>query len=51
MLEEKTKPADHYYLSSNAAEGILRRVKSQNRTLFGPMSNALEVMVKAQNTP
>ena len=48
---EKTKPADHYYLSSNAAEGILRRVKSQNRTLFGPMSNALEVMVKAQNTP
>ena len=47
---EKTKPADHYYLSSNAAEGILRRVKSQNRTLFGPMSNALEIMAKRQST-
>ncbi len=45
---EKRKPAQHYYLSSNAAEGILRRVDSQNRTLFGPMDSALRRMVKDQ---
>jgi len=43
---EKAHPAKHYYLSSNAAEGILRRVDSQNRTLFGPMDSALRLMVK-----
>ncbi|NQZ32929.1 MAG: DNA (cytosine-5-)-methyltransferase [Oceanospirillaceae bacterium] len=30
-----------YYLSSNAAKGILRRVYSQNRKLFAPMHDAL----------
>jgi DNA (cytosine-5)-methyltransferase 1 len=45
---EKHKPAKHYYLSANAAEGILRRVDSQNRTLFGPMDAALRKMVKKQ---
>lgn len=35
-------PADKYFLSQNAAVGILRRVYSQNRTLFGPMQDALE---------
>lgn len=39
---ESTYPADKYFLSSNAATGILRRVYSQNRTLFGPMQEALE---------
>lgn len=43
---DKHKPAPHYYLSPNAAEGILRRVDSQNRTLFGPMDSALRRMVK-----
>ncbi len=43
---ERQKPAKHYYLSANAAEGILRRVDSQNRTLFGPMESALRRMVK-----
>ena len=43
---EKCKPANHYYLSANAAEGILRRVDSQNRTLFGPMDSALRRMAK-----
>jgi DNA (cytosine-5)-methyltransferase 1 len=35
------KVDDKYYLSPNAAEGILRRVYSQNRKLFGPMHDAL----------
>lgn len=43
---ERAQPAKHYYLSPNAAEGILRRVDSQNRTLFGPMDAALRKMVK-----
>jgi len=42
---EKRIPEDRYFLSANAAEGILRRVASQNRTLFPPMAAALEVMV------
>ncbi len=42
---EKTRPAQHYFISANAAEGILRRVDSQNRTLFGPMDEALRRMV------
>ncbi len=43
---EKRIPEDRYFISSNAAEGILRRVTSQNRTLFGPMHIALENMIK-----
>ncbi len=31
-----------YFLSPNAAEGILRRVDSQNRSLFAPLRIALE---------
>lgn len=38
---EKQRPSPRYFLSSNAATGILRRVRSQNRTLFGPMHDAL----------
>ena len=39
------KPAEaHYYLSSNAAVGILRRVDSQKRTLFGPLDKTLRRM-------
>jgi DNA (cytosine-5)-methyltransferase 1 len=33
---------DWYFLSPNAAEGILRRVRSQGRTLFKPLAEALE---------
>jgi DNA (cytosine-5)-methyltransferase 1 len=33
---------DRYFLSPNAAEGILRRVNSQGRTLFPPLHKALE---------
>ena len=33
-----------YYLTPNAAEGILRRVNSQNRKLFNPLQTALEAL-------
>lgn len=41
-LVEKTKPDPRYFLSPNAAEGILRRVAAQNRHLFPPLKAALE---------
>lgn len=43
---ERVVPDARYFLSANAAEGILRRVDSQNRTLFGPMDRALRHMVQ-----
>lgn len=46
---EKKRPSTHYYLSANAAEGILRRVDGQGRTLFGPMDHALRRMVRSAN--
>ena len=39
---EKGAVDDWYFLSPNAAEGILRRVRSQGRTLFGPLAEALQ---------
>jgi DNA (cytosine-5)-methyltransferase 1 len=48
---EKKKPAPHYFISPNAAEGILRRVDSQNRTLFGPMDEALRRMAPKKQPP
>lgn len=42
---EQRIPEEKYFLSANAAEGILRRVASQNRTLFPPMERALKAMV------
>lgn len=41
-LIERNQTNSVYYLSPNAAEGILRRVDSQNRSLFLPLRNALE---------
>jgi DNA (cytosine-5)-methyltransferase 1 len=41
-LVEQDRPDSRYFLSINAAEGILRRVDSQNRHLFPPLRNALE---------
>lgn len=43
---ERQYPSDKYFLSAHAAAGILRRVASQNRTLFGPMQDALQNLVK-----
>jgi len=41
-LVEHEKASQRYYLSPNAAEGILRRVDRQNRQLFAPLRTALE---------
>ena len=43
---EKQKVAVRYYLTPNAAEGILRRVDNQGRTLFPPLRKALEIEMK-----
>lgn len=39
---DQERPDDKYFLSPNAAEGILRRVNGQGRTLFEPLELALE---------
>ncbi|MCK5229223.1 MAG: DNA (cytosine-5-)-methyltransferase [Desulfobulbaceae bacterium] len=39
---EKRELEEKYFLSPNAAKGILRRVNRQGRTLFGPLYGALE---------
>lgn len=41
-LVEKNRPDQRYFLSANAAEGILRRVDTQGRQLFPPLRQALE---------
>lgn len=41
-LIEKDQSNPVFFLSPNAAEGILRRVDGQNRTLFQPLRTALE---------
>ena len=41
-LIEKNQSNPVYFLSPNAAEGIIRRVDSQNRSLFEPLRVALE---------
>lgn len=41
-LVEKVRVGDKYYLTSNAATGILRRVDNQGRKLFDPLRMALE---------
>lgn len=39
---ERNRPDHRYFLSANAAEGILRRVDTQERHLFPPLRQALE---------
>lgn len=46
---EKNQVADKYYISANAAEGILRRVTNQNRTLFAPLHAALIKLCNKKN--
>lgn len=38
---DRKKPTNRYFLSANAATGILRRVGNQGRSLFGPLDEAL----------
>ncbi len=45
---EKEMPANRYFLSPNAATGILRRVTSQKRSLFQPLHEALSRLSRKQ---
>jgi len=47
-IVEKEPADEKYYITSNAAEGILRRVNSQGRRLFSPLQMALEELVNAK---
>jgi DNA (cytosine-5)-methyltransferase 1 len=47
---EQDRPDERYFLSSNAAEGILRRVDSQERELFIPLRRALERLARRDLT-
>ncbi|MFM0335041.1 DNA cytosine methyltransferase [Paraburkholderia fungorum] len=44
---EKGAVAEHYFLSANAATGILRRVDGQGRELFGPLRDALAALASS----
>lgn len=39
---DSERPSEQYFLSPNAARGIIRRVESQRRQLFMPLASALE---------
>lgn len=43
---DTAKPSSRYFLSPNAATGILRRVASQERQLFAPLDAALRRLAK-----
>jgi DNA (cytosine-5)-methyltransferase 1 len=45
---DKHRPSSWYFLSPNAATGILRRVASQNRELFAPLDAALQRLSKVE---
>jgi len=44
---DAVRPDESYFLTANAAAGILRRVNSVGRTLFQPMSDALAKLVQS----
>jgi DNA (cytosine-5)-methyltransferase 1 len=48
VLEHKSVSEGHF-LSPNAAEGILRRVRGQRRTLFAPLEQALQRLADLQS--
>lgn len=41
-IVERERVGDRFYLTPNAAEGIIRRVENQGRKLFPPLRKALE---------
>ena len=47
---DAVKPSSRYFLSPNAATGILRRVASQDRELFAPLDAALRRLSKTAKT-
>lgn len=48
-IVEKKPVASRYYLSPNAAEGIIRRVTKANRSLFQPLHEALEELARLKS--
>ena len=47
----ETRPEQpHYYLSPNAAQGVLRRADAQGRNLFPPLRKALETLASVQSS-
>jgi DNA (cytosine-5)-methyltransferase 1 len=50
VLEHKSVSEGHF-LSPNAAEGILRRVRGQGRILFAPLEQALQRLADSQIKP
>jgi DNA (cytosine-5)-methyltransferase 1 len=44
-LDDDT-PDERYFLTANAATGVLRRVDGLGRNLFRPMRRALEILVR-----
>ena len=47
---EKSKVHDHYFLSVNAVQGILRRVDKLGRNLFAPLDTVLRKIVEPIST-
>ena len=45
---ETGEAPDKYFLSPNAAKGIIRRTDQMGRNLFPPLRKALEILSKAQ---
>ena len=45
---DQFRPSKRYFLSANAARGILRRVESQGRELFGPLDAALRKLASTE---
>lgn len=48
-IETQSVP-ERYFLSPNAAKGMLRRTDRMGRTLFPPLRKSLEILAKAQSS-
>ncbi len=48
-IETRNVP-ERYFLSPNAAKGILRRTDRMGRTLFPPLRKSLEILAEAQSS-
>jgi len=51
QLLDNEVPDERYFLTANAAVGILRRADAVGRTLFAPMRSALECLVGGKASP
>lgn len=48
---DESVPDQKYFLTPNAAAGILRRADAERRSLFPPMRSALEILSKKDTVP